>query len=179
MLGHSAIWPCHVPRSCCFTPVSSASQYTLQIKKPIQMETTGLGSPLLTAFCLPLISPFSCLSLWPQRNPCLCWQRAGSQVGITMVSPKMAQNEPKARQGAGGWVWGMCFLREGDLGNKIPAGSALLLSDILSTDRSLRWNLAQSRNRRRWEMVSDVPSGKKPSGLETKPGRCGWCSGEG
>lgn len=84
------------------------------------------------------------------------------------MSPRMAQNEPKVRQGAGGWVLGMCFLREGDLGNKIPAGSALLLSDILSTDRSLHWNPAQSRNRRRWEMVSDVPGGKKALRISDK-----------
>lgn len=93
-----------------------------------------------------------------------------------MVGFKKARNQPKVSKGAsngcrectmaqplwGGGIWG----------RKIPAGLALLFADILSTDRSLGWNLARSRNRRRWEMVSDVPDGKKsPSELKTKQER--------
>lgn len=38
-----------------------------------------------------------------------------------MVGPKMARNEPKVSQGAGGWAQGMCLPREGDLGKENPS----------------------------------------------------------
>lgn len=82
-----------------------------------------------------------------------------------MAGSNKARNQPRVSKGAdsghrkfatarslrGGGIWG----------RKIPAGLALHFADILSTDRSLSWNLAWSRNRRRWAMVSDVPDGKK------------------
>lgn len=72
------------------------------------------------------------------------------------------KGQKSTKSGEGSWqrVQGMC--RGGGIwGRKIPAGLALRLADILSTDRSLGWNLAWSRNRRRGEMVSDIPDGKK------------------
>lgn len=86
-----------------------------------------------------------------------------------MIGSNEARNQSEVNNGAGSGHKECVTsqpLREGRIwGRKILAGLALHFADILSTDRSLSWNLAWSRNRRRWEMVSEVPNGKKKSPL--------------